>query len=394
MVSKTAVILAGGLGERLKPLTELMPKALAPVNGIPMLGILLNQLNELKFERIVVLSGYKSNLIVKYIESIPKINDVSVIVSPTEFTPAERLLDARKSIGDNFTLLYCDNYVPEFSKFENLTQESQCINMLIQKRDFGNVKRISGNKILYTDGERSVDFPYVELGYVRISGKAFFEVLAQEVNLQSTFRNLSSKGLVAATEIGKEDFVSISNLEKFNLQNQGRYKIILDRDGIINRKMKPREYLNCFEDFVPISENWDALKILSDLKFDFIVATNQPGIALGSVSIDFVQDFHEFLYSELMSFGINIYSFYVCQHHWEENCRCRKPQPGMLLKAMDDFDISPKKTMYIGDEEKDSAAAGNANIESLIINSDLSSHGDYINLLDAIPYIQSRFELH
>jgi len=393
MDERVAVILAGGLGERLKPITEIMPKALAPINGIPMLELLLNQLEKLDFNKIVILSGYKSNLITKYLRRRMKIDHIILVNTPLNFTPAERLLEARKIIGDKFLLLYCDNYIAGFENFKPIGANAQEINMIIEKRAAGNVKKTGERRILYTDGDRSAEYSYVELGYITVASKLFFETLAEENNLQITLAKLSISGLVTAKEIDKDGCTSISNLNQFNAHNQNRHKILLDRDGIINRKMKPREYLNNFDDFSILSKNWEALKILGTFNFDFIVATNQPGLALGSVSPQFIREFHEHLYSELSMLGINVYAFYVCQHHWKEECQCRKPQAGMLLQAINDFAINPKRTMYIGDEEKDATAARNANIESLIVNESPSSKAPYGNIFDALPYILNRFEI-
>jgi len=157
----------------------------------------------------------------------------------------------------------------------------------------------------------------------------------------------------------------------------------LDRDGVLLEKMPARKYLTKFRDYVPIYDNWSVLREISQLGIDFIVATNQPGVATGQVSEVFLQQLHTKLMSELTSYGINVLSIYACKHHWDEECNCRKPKPGMLIEVMKKFAIHSTDTLYIGDEEKDLIAATAAGIDYVIISREVESEFAFTDLSTA-----------
>jgi D-glycero-D-manno-heptose 1,7-bisphosphate phosphatase len=154
--------------------------------------------------------------------------------------------------------------------------------------------------------------------------------------------------------------------------------------------MPHQKYLTNINEYKPIYENWECLKEVSKLGVDFLIATNQPGVATGEISEEFLAEIHIKLVSDLLNYGINILSVYVCKHHWDEDCNCRKPKPGMLLEAIQAFAINPASTLYIGDELKDSIAASSAGIDCVIINKELTGKFIFNNLAQAMPIIKSK----
>ena len=72
----------------------------------------------------------------------------------------------------------------------------------------------------------------------------------------------------------------------------------------------------------------------------------------------------------LLKEGVNILDWYICPHHWEDNCECRKPKPGLLFKASDDYDLCLANTLFIGDDVRDVYAANYAGAKSAIIGPD------------------------
>jgi len=142
--------------------------------------------------------------------------------------------------------------------------------------------------------------------------------------------------------------------------------IILDRDGILNKKMDKRKYLTSFEMLDFIEENLEVFSKLGRKGYSFIVATNQPGVATGDLSETFLDSLHIRMTSYLRLKNINILAFYVCKHHWGDLCACRKPMPGLLNMCISDFNLNTESTVFIGDEDKDIQAAFNANIKGLM----------------------------
>ena len=142
---------------------------------------------------------------------------------------------------------------------------------------------------------------------------------------------------------------------------------MIDRDGVINKKAPQGEYISKWEDFEWIPETRAAMKLLSAEGFKFIVITNQAGIARGMVDKHELEQIHQNMQDNLDDDGIEIIDIYVCEHHWEEDCLCRKPKPGMLLQASYDHLFRLDKTLFIGDDTRDCQAAHKAECGSIFI---------------------------
>ena len=108
-----AVILCGGLGERLRPLTEDLPKPLAPVGGRPFLEYLICQLREQQVERVVLLTGYYGEKIRDHFgDGAGHGVQIDYSPGPAEWDTGRRIWEARMMLDCRFLLLYSDNYVP------------------------------------------------------------------------------------------------------------------------------------------------------------------------------------------------------------------------------------------------------------------------------------------
>jgi len=384
-----AVILAGGRGERIRPISDTIPKALVPISGKPILAHQIEQLERVGAREVLILTGHLAKSIASYCEKLQTTMKISCIESNPNATPAQRILKSQAEIGDEFLLIYCDNFISSDSDIESVVKNNSEVTFLIQTRDIGNIKLNSNCQAFYTSDKRNSEYKAVELGNISIKTKKFMETLKKTKDLPKTLEKLSNELL--CTAIISTSFVhSISNLKTYVSNSQRRGILILDRDGILVEKMPHQRYLSNLKDYKPIYENWEILKDLSNLGFDFLVATNQPGIATGEVSEEFLNEIHIRLVSELLNFGVNVLAVYICKHHWNENCNCRKPKPGMLIEAMEQFEISASSTLYIGDEQKDSLAALSAGIDYVIINRNVHDEFAFDTLQQAIPIIQSK----
>jgi glucose-1-phosphate cytidylyltransferase len=108
MPEATAVILCGGRGERLKPFTDHLPKALVPLNGKPLLDHLMNYLSRCGISRFVLCVGYKAECIEKFVEDHPKPGWQVVCVNSQDANMADRILDARPHISGQALICYGD----------------------------------------------------------------------------------------------------------------------------------------------------------------------------------------------------------------------------------------------------------------------------------------------
>ncbi len=110
---KQAVILAGGKGVRLRPLTDELPKPLVPANGIPFLDYLINSIFESGLRHIVLLLGYKSEKFISYYDKhVNGKRKIEYSIGKVEDATGRRLINAYDLLDENFLLLYADNYWP------------------------------------------------------------------------------------------------------------------------------------------------------------------------------------------------------------------------------------------------------------------------------------------
>jgi histidinol-phosphate phosphatase family protein len=364
-VHETAVILAGGRGERMLPITEFMPKALVPVQGVPMLKLQIDQLERLGIQKIVILTGHLGDEIQSYINSQSYKIEIVCIQSEPNFEPGERLARSLQSLPEEFLLLYCDNFIPDDEVILSQINSESEMSMVLQLRDSGNIQIIDSLACVYIQKDRDSRSPYVELGYTSIKSENFKSILLQTFDLNLSFKLFSEQNKVSYL-ILDTNYQSISDFQRYIRQGLQGKIIILDRDGILNKKMAPRQYLKTFSDLLYEMQYIKIFETLGGLGYNFVIASNQPGVATGEVSEDFLSELHRKMTNDLRAFGVNILAFYVCKHHWDENCICRKPKPGLLNQIADQFALSVSTTYFIGDEEKDLQAALSAGMQGVL----------------------------
>ena len=145
---------------------------------------------------------------------------------------------------------------------------------------------------------------------------------------------------------------------------------MIDRDGVINRKAPKGEYIASWGGFSFFRENVRGMKKLSEAGYSFIVISNQAGIARGMVSKEAVDVINKTMRQKLEEEGVRILDIYVCPHHWEENCMCRKPQPGLFFKASREWLFRLDKSYFVGDDSRDCQAAHRAGCGCIYIGSE------------------------
>jgi D-glycero-D-manno-heptose 1,7-bisphosphate phosphatase len=133
--------------------------------------------------------------------------------------------------------------------------------------------------------------------------------------------------------------------------------IILDRDGVLNRKPPRAQYVRNWSEWEWRPGALEALKLLRDAGYRTIVASNQPGIGRGVMSEADLEAIHDRAQREAAQAGGRIDAIYYCPHDWDEGCDCRKPKPGLLYQAQRDFHLDLTRTPFVGDDERDAAAA-------------------------------------
>jgi D-glycero-D-manno-heptose 1,7-bisphosphate phosphatase len=158
--------------------------------------------------------------------------------------------------------------------------------------------------------------------------------------------------------------------------------IILDRDGTLIDVVRDEETGVVSVAWAPAQLRFlpgvlSGLQLLSAAGFGFAIATNQPGPAKGQFSVEAVHRTHHALVAALAEAGINVSSVEVCWHHPQRHdhgeqelqvvCDCRKPKPGLLLRALANGDFDPERSWMIGDSPTDVEAAHHARVRSALV---------------------------
>ena len=125
--------------------------------------------------------------------------------------------------------------------------------------------------------------------------------------------------------------------------------LFLDRDGVINRQIIG-DYVRCWQQFEWLPGAAPALRKLRAWAPHLVVVTNQQGIGKGLMSADDVAEIHQNLQSHIADGGSEIDSFKVCPHLESSGCRCRKPQPGLVLDWLRQHpEVNPSLSIVVGD---------------------------------------------
>lgn len=141
--------------------------------------------------------------------------------------------------------------------------------------------------------------------------------------------------------------------------------IFLDRDGVINENRS--DYVKSWNEFRFLPGVPEAIAQLTHAGHHIFVCTNQAGIARGRMSIETVEDIHRRMCSELARHGGHIEHVYYCPHGKDEQCACRKPRPGLLLRARDERGVDLSDALFIGDSITDIRAGQAAGVRSVLV---------------------------
>lgn len=171
----------------------------------------------------------------------------------------------------------------------------------------------------------------------------------------------------------------------------------MDRDGTINKYVGFLRNINQFELINGVAK---AIKKINESGYLAIVVTNQPVIARGEVSYSELDDIHKKMETLLGLEGAYVDGIYFCPHHPHKGypgeieklkvvCDCRKPKPGMLLKAAERFNINLEESYMVGDGENDISAGINAGCKTVLLTSDEKTFGEDIRYNCLLDFVES-----
>lgn len=187
-----------------------------------------------------------------------------------------------------------------------------------------------------------------------------------------------------------------SRISAKNLKNKQK-AIFLDRDGTINKYVG---FLRNIDDFELIDGVAEAIRKINESGYLAIVVTNQPVIARGEVSFEELEEIHNKMETLLGKEGAYLDAIYYCPHHPHKgyegerpelkiDCDCRKPKPGMLLKAATDFNIDLSRSWMVGDGENDIQAGINAGCKTVLLSNGNESYGQTVRVTSLAEFTHS-----
>lgn len=156
--------------------------------------------------------------------------------------------------------------------------------------------------------------------------------------------------------------------------------VFFDRDGVLNSAIvkngKPYSP-SSLDEFHIESSAFEVINKLKNLGFLTFIVTNQPEIARGTIKLQVVETMNTLLEKSL---GID--RSYICAHDSQDQCGCRKPKPGMLLQAAEEFDLNLSECFLVGDRWKDIESGNSVGCTSFYLDK------DYNEPMPSLPYIK------
>jgi len=373
-----AVILAGGRGSRLRPLTDTMPKPMIAFHGRPFLAYLLEQLSAQGVQRAVLLIGYLAEQIRDYVGDGSRFGlRVDYVLSPVEAETGQRLRDAAALLDPAFLLLYGDNYWPmQWERSWRAFAEggSPALITVYANRDGYTRNNVAvdeaGLVTAYDPSRSATGLNGVEIGYALLSRAVLEQLPEGNVSFERTvYPALVSRRLLRAL-VTHHRYYSVGSHERLPLTEAflaGQRAVILDRDGVLNVRPPRAEYVRRWAQWQWLPGAREALRLFKEAGYRVIVVSNQAGVARGAMTERDLAEIHERMAREAREAGGEIDAVYHCPHGWDEGCACRKPRPGMLFQAQRDFHLDLTRTAFIGDDERDGQAAEAAGCPSILL---------------------------
>jgi len=400
------VIMAGGKGTRIASVNAEVPKPMIPVNGKPVLEHTIECISRQGYTDFILVVGHLGHIITEYFgegsrfgvtiryieEKIPLGTAGALFYLQDELTEdfllvngdiifdinIDRMYQYHKSHGKLATILTHPNSHPYDSGII-LADEKGCVYRWLHKEEprkwycnrvNAGIHMLSPMIFQLENGtlfaaEKKLDLDRDVLKAIIPQGQLYVYDSPEYV------KDMGTPDRLQAVSADIENGV----VQTRNWKNKQK-AIFLDRDGTINQYVG---FLRNIDDFELISGVAEAIKAWNNAGYLVIVVTNQPVIARGEVTIEELQEIHNKMETLLGEEGAYVDAIYYCPHHPDKGfegevkelkikCDCRKPNPGMLLKAAKDYNIDLSQSYMIGDSENDVLAGEAAGCKTILYN--------------------------
>ncbi len=379
------MILAGGLGTRLRPLTDKIPKPMVPVNGRPFLEYLVTLLKENGIEEIVMLLGYKAEKIIEHFGDGSGFGiKIKYSVGDASYDTGKRLKNGRDLFDEHFLLMYSDNYWPlNLAKMAELYRKTNAsVVMTAYNNKYGAGEYGYKNNLCISDSglvnkysldyiEDNFDYSCIDVGSFVVAKNIIDKIPDRNISFQRDFlpKLISQKTVYAYRT--DYPYVSITNIDKLKHAEkllQPKKIVFLDRDGVINKKMPLHDYVKIWKEFKFLPGSIEAIKLLNNSGYEVYVVSNQQGVAKGVMSKKDLDKIHQNMSGELKKNRAEINAIYCCTHSQADGCDCRKPKPGLFFRAARDYNLDLTKTFFIGDRGSDLEAGKSAGCKTFLVS--------------------------
>src|SRR6516162_3313381 len=140
--------------------------------------------------------------------------------------------------------------------------------------------------------------------------------------------------------------------------------VFMDRDGTVSEEIGYMYHAGLYR---PFPWAGPAIGKINESGMKAILITNQSGIGRGYFDQQTVDEVHGILTAELARHGARLDGIYICPHQPEDGCDCRKPNPGMLLRASEDIGVDLKSSYVVGDKYVDIEAAHRVGATGILV---------------------------
>lgn len=409
------IIMAGGRGTRISELFPDIPKPLIPIDGIPVLEREICSLASQGFRDIILTVSYLHEKIEEHFGDGSKWGvNIEYLVENTPLGNAGALF--KLNLKEDFLLLNADAmFDVDFNRFVAFHKEhgglvtlfthpnshpydsgllvadkNGAVEQWLAKEDSRpEYYRNRVNAGLHVINPKVLEQSGIDadrVGTVGENGKPIKVDLDRQLlkPLAGTGKMFCYDSPEYVKDMGTperyyavcEDYKAGRVSEK-NLQNKQK-AVFLDRDGTINKYVG---FLRNIDEFELLDGAVEAIKKINASGYLAIVVTNQPVIARGEVSFEELERIHNKMETLLGKEGAYLDAIYFCPHHPHKgyegerpelkfDCNCRKPKPGMLLKAAQDFNIDLAQSWMVGDGENDIKAGQNAGCRTALVGNE------------------------
>src|SRR3954447_1215303 len=306
---RQAVILAGGRGERMRPLTDDRPKPMIEFHGRPFLAYMIEMLRDAGFESVLLLLGYRADVIQDYFGDGSRFGiDIEYSVSAPEDLTVRRVQLAADRIESTFMLLYCDNYWP--MRIDHMWSHYRAVGkpaMITVYRNSDGYSKDSvkvhpcGNVEVFDRSRTTPGLKGVEISYAILT-RAVLDLMPEEDALfeEAVYPRLVEMGQLSAY-VTDHRYYSVGSLHRLPSTKEFLARgpvALLDRDGVLNRKAPKAEYVRTWDEFEWLPGVKTALAQLKSAGYRLIVISNQAGVARGAMTEADLEGIHRRMLDE------------------------------------------------------------------------------------------------